>query len=398
MAGVATMPGLRPLGFGEILDVGIKLYLRHWRPLMLCVVGLVLPAQILSVLALLSVAPDLLDPTTTSTIEPGEEDSFIAAQSVAALLQALVYVIATAACFKAVSDAYLGAEPSARRSLGFAVGALPRLLLLALLAMLGLIVAFLLLVIPGIWLSVAWSLAVPALLFEKVSPWKALGRSRRLVKGRWWPIFGVLVVGVVLVSFLAGIVQAIVQVVPALLADGNQVVLAVSTVVAGTLGSVLTTPFTAAIVALVYFDQRVRKEGFDLQLLADGLGQPYDPSTAPPAPLIEPEVTPAQRASAPYWPPPPGWTPPEEERAEASPPGWAPPGPERAEPPPPGPEPAEASPPGWAPPGPERAEAPPPGPGPGPVEDPPDPGERDWQPPQAPSWPPDSPPRGSGGL
>ena len=121
MAGVATMPGLRPLGFGEILDVGIKLYLRHWRPLMLCVVGLVLPAQILSVLALLSVAPDLLDPTTTSTIEPGEEDSFIAAQSVAALLQALVYVIATAACFKAVSDAYLGAEPSARRSLGFAV-------------------------------------------------------------------------------------------------------------------------------------------------------------------------------------------------------------------------------------------------------------------------------------
>ena len=63
MAIVATMPGLRPLAFGEILDVGIKLCLRNWRVLVMCVVWLVLPVQIVSVGIVLSVAPDALDPT-----------------------------------------------------------------------------------------------------------------------------------------------------------------------------------------------------------------------------------------------------------------------------------------------------------------------------------------------
>ena len=240
------MAGLRPLAFGEILDVGIKLYLRHWRTLMLCVVGLVLPAQIISVLVLLSAAPDLLDPTAPSTVAPGEQNSVLAAQGVTLVLQGFVYVIATAACFKAIADGYLGSEPSARRSLAFAVRALPKLLVLGLLTTIALVIAFLLLIVPGIWLSVAWALAVPALLFEGGRPWSALRRSFELVKGRWWGVCGVLVVGVLLVSFVAGILQAVLQIVPALLADGNQVVLAFSTVVAGTVGSVLTTPFTAA--------------------------------------------------------------------------------------------------------------------------------------------------------
>ena len=298
MAAVATTPGLRPLGLGEILDVGIKLYLRHWRPLMLCVVGLVLPAQVLTVLALLSVSPDVLDPTTSgAALEPGDEEAVLVAYGITSLLQGLVYAIATAACFKAVSDAYVGAEPGARRSLAFAVKALPRLLLLGLLFILGFTVVFgglallgpvalaaglMLLLVPLVWLLISWSLAVPALLFEGGSPWSALSRSFRLVKGRWWQIFGVLVVGVILVGFLAGILQAILQYVPAVLADGDQVVLAVAAIVAGTVGSVITTPFTAAVVTLLYFDQRVRREGFDLRQLAEGLGQPRQPAPADP--------------------------------------------------------------------------------------------------------------------
>ena len=36
--------------------------------------------------------------------------------------------------------------------------------------------------------------------------------------------------------------------------------------------SVITTPFMAAVLVLIYFDLRVRKEGFDLQLLSQGVG------------------------------------------------------------------------------------------------------------------------------
>src|SRR3954452_2438765 len=116
------MPGLRPLALGEILDVGIKLYMRHWRTLMACVIWVVLPVQIVSVLITLSIAPEQLDFTTSSDagVEPDEVDAFLASQVVIGLLQGLVYMLATAACFKAVADAYMGGRPAARRSLGFA--------------------------------------------------------------------------------------------------------------------------------------------------------------------------------------------------------------------------------------------------------------------------------------
>ncbi|MGH2968681.1 MAG: hypothetical protein ACRDK0_06405, partial [Solirubrobacteraceae bacterium] len=273
---MATMPGLRPLATGEILDAGIKIYTRHWRVLMGCVVWVVLPVQIVSVLITLSIAPEQLDFTTTSPdagVAPGEEDAFVASQLVIALLQGFVYMVTTAACFKAVSGAYLGATPDIGRSLRFAVRRLPALLVLGVVTVAALVPAFLLLIVPGIWLAIAWSLAVPALLFERVTPVAALRRSFRLVEGRWWRVCGTLIVGVLLVSFMGGILAGLLVVIPSLLAGGNDAVAAVATVVGSTVASVITTPFTAAVVALVYYDQRVRKEGFDRERLADGLGE-----------------------------------------------------------------------------------------------------------------------------
>jgi glycerophosphoryl diester phosphodiesterase family protein len=403
---VATTPGLRPLGLGEILDVGIKLYMRHWRVLMACVVWVVLPVQIISVLITLSIAPEQLDFTSTETVEPGEEDAFFASQAVIGLLSGVVYLLSTAACFKAVADAYLGSEPAAGRSLSFALRRLPALIWFGIVLVAALVLAFLLLIIPGIWLSVAWSLAIPALLFERVGAFGAMRRSFRLVRGRWWKVFVTLMVGVLLVSFLGGILQGILLVVPSVLSDGNDAVNAFSTVVAGTIGSVITTPFTAAIVALLYFDQRVRKEGFDLQLLAEGLGAERDPDAPLPAPaFLEPQYTPEQRAAAPYWPPPPGWKPPGPEPAPG---GWSPPAPAAPErPAPPAAEPsrpAEPAPTGGEPAAPEApTDAPPPAePAPAagepPAPEPPPADQGGWQPPKAPTWPPESPPRGPGGL
>ena len=121
---------------------------------------------------------------------------------------------------------------------------------------------------------------------------------------------------------------------------------------------------------MLFRSQRVRKEGFDLEILAQGLGESYDPGSVPPPALIAPEVTPEQRAQAPFWPPPPGWKPPEPEPTSTS--GWehpAPVQPPSADPPPPaGDEPGGDEPPS------------------------------SWEPPRAPSWPPEEPPRGPGGL
>ncbi len=363
------MPGLRPLAFGEILDVGIKLCLRNWRVLVMCVVWLVLPAQIVSVSVLLSVAPDALDPTSQQAIEPGEETRFFVAQGVSALIQGLVYLVATAACFKAIADAYLGAGPTAKRSLGFGLRRVPRLLALSIISGLALAVPFgavvglaaltteavlalFLLAIPAaIYVGVSWSLGTCALLFEDVGPVKALRRSWALVHGSWWRVFGVLAVGVILVSLLSGVLQGMLTLIPAALADGNDAVLALASVIGGTVAVTLTTPFTAAVFSLVYFDQRVRREGFDLELLAEGLGErPPEPGAAGVQDYRPQEITPEQRAQAPYWPPPPGWQPP----------------PAATEPEP-------------------QPEPPPPPPG-------------GWQPPTPGRWPPETPERGPGGL
>src|SRR5919107_5936608 len=143
---------LRPLGVGEILDAGIKLFIRHWRPLVLSVVGLVLPVQIVSALVTASVAPEQFDFTSTQTgVSEDEEAEFLVGQGIVVLLSFISILLATAVCFKAVADAYLGVEPDWRRSLRFAVRRLLALVALAVLLGLAVMLGFLALIVPGIW-------------------------------------------------------------------------------------------------------------------------------------------------------------------------------------------------------------------------------------------------------
>ena len=61
----------------------------------------------------------------------------------------------------------------------------------------GIILGFLALIVPGFILMVAWSVASPVLIMEAKSPMQALGRSRDLCKGYFWPILGLLIVTIV---------------------------------------------------------------------------------------------------------------------------------------------------------------------------------------------------------
>src|SRR5919112_1533632 len=156
---------LRPLGIGEILDAGIKLFTRHWRPLVLSVIGLVLPVQIISALVTASVAPEQFDFTTTETgVSEDEEAEFLVSQGIVVVLSFISILLATAVCFKAVADAYLGVEPDWRRSLRFAVRRLGGLFVLFLAYVITVAIGLFLLLIPGIWLAIAFAVSVPALL------------------------------------------------------------------------------------------------------------------------------------------------------------------------------------------------------------------------------------------
>ena len=101
---------------------------------------------------------------------------------------------------------------------------------------------------------------------------KALGRSFGLVKGRWWPTFGALVLAFILVGIVsAGLTQLLAAFSLGSTGHGSIVDFTLR-VVTETVSSLITTPFTAALTVVLYIDLRVRKEGFDVQLLAAQIG------------------------------------------------------------------------------------------------------------------------------
>jgi hypothetical protein len=342
-----TRPRLRPLSLGEILDVAIKICLRNWRTLLKAVLVVVVPVQIVSTLLTADYTMSSLDFTANADKTPQQTlddlNSYLGGLAISSLLQVLAVLLASAACFRAIAQAYLGDEPDWRGSLSFALHRAPSLLWLTLLNFLGIFAGFLLFIGPGIWLYFAWVVAMPVLLVEGLRGRKALGRSFELVKGRWWRTFGVLVVGFILAGIVSSLVQGV-FLIGIIFEPDNDVLVLVLSAISGIVGLAIGTPFQAALLTVVYFDLRVRKEGFDLELLAQGIGGavPAAPDGMAPAPLLPP-VDDVDRTGAPYWPPPPGWRPPAKGPPPADP--WPPAG---AAPPPadPWPPPAGRTPPG----------------------------------------------------
>ena len=293
---------LRALGVGEILDASVKIFRRHFKTLALCVIVVALPLGAIANLLQLSADPDAFDfeAAFDTSAEPAQFDATaVGAYAVSGLLNLVLFGLTTAACFRAVGAAYLGAPTTWRESLAFAGRRLHSVLWVFFLLLVVVVVGFVLCILPGIWLGVALSFAIPALLFEDLRGPAALRRSFRLVRHRWWPTFGVLLVGTILVTIVQTIVTIIVGISLVIAPDNFVLVLVVSTLVT-VVGYVFSLPIQAAFYALIYFDLRVRKEGFDLMLLANRIDA--GAAVAPPIAMIdrgEPGVPPGT------WPPPP---------------------------------------------------------------------------------------------
>jgi hypothetical protein len=126
-----------------------------------------------------------------------------------------------------------------------------------------------------IWISVGWCVVVPVMFIENVGLIEAMGRSWRLVEGRWWRTFLIVflvfvvfyVVSFALRAFLA-LGQTLLQIVVSQL-----VVLWISGVTTALVDSLVFPVFQIAIV-LIYFDLRVRKEGLDLFQQAQQISPP----------------------------------------------------------------------------------------------------------------------------
>jgi len=124
-------------------------------------------------------------------------------------------------------------------------------------------------VVLGVWFSTRTMLVAPALMLEGKKFWPTILRSWRLTRGSFWRLFGIYL----LTSVLAGIITQIIVFPATLIAGlflrdptatsfGSIVVIGVANIIAST----LSTTFLSAVVALLYIDVRMRREGLDVEL------------------------------------------------------------------------------------------------------------------------------------
>lgn len=111
------------------------------------------------------------------------------------------------------------------------------------LAGIGIAIGLILLIVPGLFLMTIWALIVPAIVLENIRALESFGRSREIVRGNEWNVFGVVVL-TFLVLFAFGLVLSLI-----LSPLDASVQNFLSNVVSGT----LTAPFVALTWTLVYY-------------------------------------------------------------------------------------------------------------------------------------------------
>jgi hypothetical protein len=135
-------------------------------------------------------------------------------------------------------------------------------ILVSLLFALAVVGGFILLVIPGLIFIVMLSVSIPALIVEDRRGSDALGRSWNLVKGNFWHVVGVIVVAGLITGAISGIIGAL---------GGNAWLLRW---IFGSIGTIVTAPFTALVSVLLYVDLRARSEALTAVTLRTEVSRP----------------------------------------------------------------------------------------------------------------------------
>ncbi|HEV3046103.1 MAG TPA: hypothetical protein VGY13_01960 [Solirubrobacteraceae bacterium] len=149
---------------------------------------------------------------------------------------------------------------------------LGQLILVAVVAGVAVLVGLFLVVVPGLILLTIWSVFAPVVVLERLPGLRALGRSRELVRGSGWQVFGVVFVFVILLAIVS---DAIV------LAAGSAG--SGAEIVARVVVGVLAAPLSALAAAVLYFELRdLRAPGGGAPAPDEGVG-PFQSGPFPPS-------------------------------------------------------------------------------------------------------------------
>lgn len=254
---------LRPLSIAEILDRAIRLYRSHF------VLLLSIPLVVMVPMIGLQVAVQFIWHTT---------------RLIALFQNAFIQILVSSALVVAISQAYLAQPPTLGEAyrvagsrywsvwggsllMGLAIGAPIFIVVLAAAAFTrsqGIWLVILLVLPWAAFFGTRWNLMLPSIVLEKLGPQAGLGRSWTLTDGWFWKVFGT--------SFLAGILISLLTTLPQLLIVyglnlflSNLDIGALVQIILSQGSLILTLPISVGVTVVLYYDLRVRREGFDLE-------------------------------------------------------------------------------------------------------------------------------------
>jgi hypothetical protein len=271
----ATVPlRLRPLEIGDLLDETFRMYRRHFLLFAGLSVILSIPSAALSSFSYYTLFGGLLLQAGTAT---ADQALLQAGTLVLYLVGALIAIALVPFFYGAVT--YAACESALGRPVtpaGVLSGVLRRYFpLLGYWLLIGLMLAAFCLIPLWIWIWVGWAVVMPVMFIEKLGLGAAMGRSWRLVQGRWWRTFFTLLL-MFIIWFVARtalrafivLAQSLLQlVIPTVAALW---IAAASSVIVGS----LVNPLLQIAIVLIYLDLRVRREALDLFQLAQRVASP----------------------------------------------------------------------------------------------------------------------------
>ncbi|MFI2103400.1 glycerophosphoryl diester phosphodiesterase membrane domain-containing protein [Isoptericola sp. NPDC019693] len=125
-----------------------------------------------------------------------------------------------------------------------------------------------------VWLGVRVGLVAPALALEGQGLGRTLARAWRLTRGSFWRLFGIYLLAMIIVSVAAYVITIPLGVIAGVIGgtggstESFTTATMVMTVLSSVVSSAITVIFVASVVALLYIDVRMRREGLDVQLAA----------------------------------------------------------------------------------------------------------------------------------
>lgn len=270
---------LRPMTLMDILDESFRLYRANFPLLAGISIGLAIPGVLVSLLSggATSAASMYTAALSGGGAPPAQSPGGLVITLLSYPLQLALVPFQAGTLFAAAFAIVLGLQPGFAQSLRAVVRRYWALWGLSLLYG----VTSVALVCPplGIWLLTRLALAVPALFTEQARLGTAIDRSWRLTDRAFWRTFAVvlctLLLGYALQTALAGVFVAAAGLFPGLPIEVRLLLI----ISVASLMTQLVEPLLALAITLIYFDARVRKEAFDLEMTAYQLSRDPEPQT-----------------------------------------------------------------------------------------------------------------------